>query len=66
MKTSPSDARPAASPPGESAGRTVILVLLCVAEFMIALDFSIVNVALPQIKIALGFSQADLQWVISA
>ena len=42
------------------------LVLLCVANFLVALDFSIVNVALPSIKTALGFSQDGLQWVISA
>jgi EmrB/QacA subfamily drug resistance transporter len=42
------------------------LVLLCIANFLVALDFSIVNVALPSIKTALGFSQDGLQWVISA
>jgi EmrB/QacA subfamily drug resistance transporter len=44
----------------------IVLVLLCVAEFMIAVDFSIVNVALPTIRAALGFGQDGLQWVISA
>ena len=42
------------------------LVLLCIANFLVALDFSIVNVALPSIKTALSFSQDGLQWVISA
>ncbi|MGZ4453577.1 MAG: MFS transporter [Nocardioides sp.] len=42
------------------------LALLCVVQFMVVLDIAIVNVALPSIKIDLGFSQADLQWVISA
>jgi EmrB/QacA subfamily drug resistance transporter len=42
------------------------LALLCVVQFMVVLDIAIVNVALPSIKIDLGFSQGDIQWVISA
>jgi EmrB/QacA subfamily drug resistance transporter len=42
------------------------LVLLCAVQFMVVLDVAIVNVALPSIKVDLGFSQEDLQWVISA
>ena len=42
------------------------LGLLAVVQFMVVLDIAIVNVALPSIKIDLGFSQQDLQWVISA
>jgi EmrB/QacA subfamily drug resistance transporter len=42
------------------------LALLCVVQFMVVLDIAIVNVALPSIKNDLGFSQANLQWVISA
>jgi EmrB/QacA subfamily drug resistance transporter len=42
------------------------LALLCVVQFMVVLDIAIVNVALPSIKVDLGFSQANLQWVISA
>src|SRR5204862_7180290 len=42
------------------------LALLCVVQFMVVLDIAIVNVALPSIKIDLGFSQQNLQWVISA
>ena len=42
------------------------LALLCVVQFMVVLDIAIVNVALPSIKIDLGFSQDDLQWVITA
>ncbi|HST56729.1 MAG TPA: MFS transporter [Solirubrobacteraceae bacterium] len=42
------------------------LILLCAAQFMVVLDASIVNVALPSIKTALSFSQADLQWVVNA
>ena len=42
------------------------LGLLSAVQFMVVLDIAIVNVALPSIKIDLGFSQANLQWVISA
>ena len=44
----------------------IALLLLCMVQFMVVLDIAIVNVALPSIKIDLGFSQGDLQWVISA
>ncbi len=46
--------------------RWLALALLCVVQFMVVLDIAIVNVALPSIKVDLGFSQGDLQWVISA
>ena len=42
------------------------LALLCSAYFMVILDVSIVNVALPSIQQDLHFSQGDLQWVLSA
>jgi EmrB/QacA subfamily drug resistance transporter len=42
------------------------LALLSVVQFMVVLDIAIVNVALPSIKLDLGFSQENLQWVISA
>lgn len=42
------------------------LILLCAAQFMVVLDASIVNVALPSIKDALSFSQENLQWVVNA
>ncbi len=43
-----------------------ILVVCCVAQFMVILDLSIVNVALPSIQSSLGFSSPDLQWVVDA
>jgi EmrB/QacA subfamily drug resistance transporter len=49
-----------------SRGKWLALALLCVVQFMVVLDIAIVNVALPSIQSDLGFSQADLQWVISA
>src|SRR5436853_2900107 len=42
------------------------LALIVTAQFMVILDVAIVNVALPSIKSDLGFSQENLQWVISA
>ena len=42
------------------------LALLCAVQFMVILDIAIVNVALPSIQVDLGFSQENLQWVISA
>ncbi len=42
------------------------LALLCAVQFMVVLDIAIVNVALPSIQDDLGFSQENLQWVISA
>ncbi len=42
------------------------LVLIVSAQFMVVLDLSIVNVALASIKSSLDFSQASLQWVITA
>jgi len=42
------------------------LLLSCLAQFMVILDVSVVNVALPSIHRALGFSEQDLQWVVNA
>src|SRR6185437_9831993 len=44
----------------------LVLVLICVAQFMVILDATIVNVALPSIQKDLGLSEANLQWIISA
>ena len=46
--------------------RWLALVLLAAAQFVVVLDASIVNVALPSIGTALDFSQDDLSWVINA
>ena len=43
-----------------------LLVLICLAQFMVVLDISIVNVALPSIRAGLHFSTTGLQWVVSA
>jgi EmrB/QacA subfamily drug resistance transporter len=45
---------------------TATLILACLAQFMVILDVSVVNVALPSIGNALHFSETDLQWVVNA
>jgi EmrB/QacA subfamily drug resistance transporter len=47
-------------------GRWIALVVLCVGVLMIILDSTVVNVALPSIQRDLGFSQANLAWVVNA
>ena len=42
------------------------LAVIVTAQFMVVLDVAIVNVALPTIKTDLHFSQASLQWVVTA
>ncbi|NJP42521.1 MFS transporter [Actinacidiphila epipremni] len=73
----PAAADPAGRPPGPGAsgapadgrlaGRPgLVLAVLLVAQFTLAVDFSILNVALPDIGDGLGFSLANLQWVATA
>jgi MFS family permease len=42
------------------------LFLLCAAQFMVILDITVVNIALPSIQHDLGLAAGDLQWVITA
>jgi len=44
----------------------LVLVLVCMAQFMVVLDATIVNVALPSIQRDLAMSEADLQWIVNA
>jgi EmrB/QacA subfamily drug resistance transporter len=44
----------------------LILVLICFAQFMVVLDGTVVNVALPTIQKDLGLSEANLQWIVNA
>src|SRR5918994_3485712 len=46
--------------------RWLALILLCFAQFIVVLDASIVNVALPSIGEGLNFSQENLAWVVNA
>jgi EmrB/QacA subfamily drug resistance transporter len=52
--------------PLEEARPWSILILLAVAQFMVILDVTVVNVALPSIGSDLGFAREDLQWVVTA
>jgi MFS family permease len=42
------------------------LIVLALMQFMLVLDITVVNVALPHIRVDLGFSQAGLAWVVDA
>jgi EmrB/QacA subfamily drug resistance transporter len=44
----------------------VVLVLICIAQFMVVLDATIVNVALPSIQKDLNLSEGSLQWIVNA
>src|SRR6201996_8866782 len=52
--------------PMDDRSRWTALVVLCTGMLMIVLDMTIVNVALPSIQARLGFSQANLAWVVNA
>ncbi|MEU6755228.1 MFS transporter [Streptomyces sp. NPDC046685] len=72
--TSGAPAAPPTTPPTPSApgdgrlsGRArLVLFVLCAAQFMVALDFSVLNVALPVLGKDLGLSQSALQWAVTA
>ena len=46
--------------------RWLVLAIVCVAQFMVVLDATVVNVALPSIQKDLDFTVADLQWIVNA
>jgi EmrB/QacA subfamily drug resistance transporter len=46
--------------------RWIALVVVCLGQLMVMVDSTIVNVALPSIQLDLGFSQANLTWVVNA
>jgi EmrB/QacA subfamily drug resistance transporter len=61
--------QPAVSEPEPASGlsrKGALLAVCCVAQFMVILDLSIVNVALPSIQSSLRFSASGLQWVVDA
>jgi EmrB/QacA subfamily drug resistance transporter len=49
-----------------SESKAALLFVVCLAQFMVILDVSIVNVALPAIHEGLGFTNTGLQWVVNA
>src|SRR5215207_6186643 len=48
-----------------ATSRWLVLVLVCLAQFMVVLDATVVNVALPSIQGDLDFSSSSLQWVVN-
>lgn len=62
MSTTSSEQRPADA----RSASNLLLVVICLAQFMVILDVSIVNIALPSIKTNLHFSASGLQWVLNA
>ncbi|WP_327676527.1 MFS transporter [Kitasatospora sp. NBC_00458] len=64
------DAQAGEAPAGPSAAvrrrESLIVGLACLGQFMVVLDVSIVNVALPAIRDSLHFASADLPWVVNA
>jgi EmrB/QacA subfamily drug resistance transporter len=44
----------------------LVLVIACLAQFMVVLDATVVNIALPSVQLGLHFSAANLQWVVNA
>ena len=50
----------------DSRSRWLALAVLAIAQFMVVLDVTIVNVALPAIQTDLGFTADGLQWVVNA
>jgi EmrB/QacA subfamily drug resistance transporter len=59
-------AAPAVSRPASGVDANAVLALIAVAQFMVILDATIVNVALPTIKVDVGFSEQSLSWVLNA
>src|SRR3984885_13609901 len=50
---------------GRHVNKWLILVIACMAQFMVVLDITVVNIALPSIQTGLNFSSANLQWVVN-
>src|SRR3979411_1084829 len=61
MSTPASIARPTSR-----VNEGAVLAVVAAAQFMVILDATIVNVALPTIKVAVGFSEQSLSWVLNA
>src|ERR1700749_2746631 len=61
IETPPTDA----GPPRRPVNKWLILVIACLAQFMVVLDITVVNIALPSIQKGLDFSSANMQWVVN-
>ncbi|MFE5901670.1 MFS transporter [Streptomyces sp. NPDC056488] len=65
--SSPSpDGAEAPAPPALGRRDRLVLFVLCAAQFMVALDFSVLNVALPVLGPDLGLGHSALQWAVTA
>jgi EmrB/QacA subfamily drug resistance transporter len=53
------------SPPAGVSSKWLVLVIACMAQFMVVLDASVVNIALPSVQRGLHFSPANLQWIVN-
>jgi EmrB/QacA subfamily drug resistance transporter len=53
------------SPPGAGTSKWLVLVIACMAQFMVVLDATVVNIALPSVQRGLHFSPANLQWIVN-
>ncbi|MFE4859910.1 MFS transporter [Streptomyces sp. NPDC056670] len=63
----PTPSAPESPAPARLSGRAkLVLFVLCAAQFMVALDFSVLNVALPALGEDLGLSRSALQWAVTA
>jgi EmrB/QacA subfamily drug resistance transporter len=62
----PSAAAPPVSRPAARVDPNAVLAIVAVAQFMVVLDATVVNVALPTIKTDVGFSEQSLSWVLNA
>ncbi|WP_327230303.1 MFS transporter [Streptomyces murinus] len=65
-QTSPAANTAAPGIPRLSTRDKLVLFVLCAAQFMVALDFSVLNVALPDLGRDLGMSTSALQWAVTA
>ncbi|GGS18191.1 MFS transporter [Streptomyces parvus] len=64
--SAPASSASASAPPRLSGRARLVLFVLCAAQFMVALDFSVLNVALPVLGKDLGLSTTGLQWAVTA
>ncbi|HXD65499.1 MAG TPA: MFS transporter [Solirubrobacteraceae bacterium] len=53
-------------PPSGATSKWLVLVIACMAQFMVVLDATVVNIALPSVQRGLHFSPANLQWVVNS
>jgi EmrB/QacA subfamily drug resistance transporter len=56
----------AAESPPRKVNPWLVLVIACMAQFMVVLDITVVNIALPSVQRGLHFSPANLQWIVNA